>query len=749
MTFSLEWGGGWAGALAAAVVAAAAAWDCRRSAAGRTLLALRLLGASALALAVLQPTVAVGEPRLVKPRLLVFVDNGHPMGASLSAGGRALFRGPSSRLGAALGWLASRRRALEARCEPRFYALSDRGRRLTGWDGLSALKASAAALRPAAALRDVIDDLGPAGPGRPERAWLLSDGNAEADPELERALSELGMPVDVIGVGPSRRERGLAFADLRTPDFAFLHGRVGVEAAVEASALGGRLLELRLLKRGRVDRERWEAVESRRIPLRTDLETVVATFTATAESLGSEAYRVEAAAGSVRSRRDFRVEVIRQKYRIMFLAGRPSPEYANLRELLKSNPNHELVSFVILRNPENPTLVPDDELSLIPFPAHEIFVQTISQFDLFILENFSYQRFRAQIPPAYLESLRGFVAAGGALLVIGGENSFSLGGYRGTPLDELLPVRLSARLPDFIPGRFQAKPSAPGHPLLQVAESAEESRAAWAALPELDGYGQFASVRPGSAVLAVHPGARTESGEPAPVFAIRDYGRGKVMLVSSDSTWRWRLAGALDWRTSGFYARFWTRAVQYLTGSLELSKVKFAPLPDRLPSREPAAFSLRVFDEGFAPAAAAATELRVVWTGPGGRVREAAPRETGPGTYAVELTGLAPGRHRLKAMARYRGKAWGEDEAVFDWAEAPAEAPMDRAWLRRFAQAAGGSASDLSGADAGALLEKLSPVRSQAETVRRRRPAASLWWLAAAAALLLAEWALRRWRGLP
>jgi len=61
-----------------------------------------------------------------------------------------------------------------------------------------------------------------------------------------------------------------------------------------------------------VDRERWEAVESRRIPLRTDLETVVATFTATAESLGSEAYRVEAAAGSVRSRRDFRVEVIRQ-----------------------------------------------------------------------------------------------------------------------------------------------------------------------------------------------------------------------------------------------------------------------------------------------------------------------------------------------------------------------------------------------------------------------------------------------------
>jgi hypothetical protein len=221
------------------------------------------------------------------------------------------------------------------------------------------------------------------------------------------------------------------------------------------------------------------------------------------------------------------------------------------------------------------------------------------------------------------------------------------------------------------------------------------------------------------------------------------------MLVSSDSTWRWRLGGALDWRTAGFYGRFWNRAVQYLTGSLELSKVKFAPLPDRLPSREPAVVSLRVFDDGFAPAAAAATDLQVVWTAPDGRARAAQPRETGPGTYAVELTGLAPGRHRLKASARYRGKPWGEDEVRFDWAQAPPESPMDRKWLRGVAESTGGSFSEMEGSDAAALLEKLSAIRRQPEVTRRRRPWASLWWLAAALALLLCEWALRRWRGLP
>ncbi|MDD5628863.1 MAG: glutamine amidotransferase [Elusimicrobia bacterium] len=373
----------------------------------------------------------------------------------------------------------------------------------------------------------------------------------------------------------------------------------------------------------------------------------------------------------------------------------------------------------------------------------------MGQFDLFILENFSYERFRAQIPLAYLDSLRRFVAGGGALLVIGGENAFSLGGYRGTPLEEVLPVRLSSRVPDFIGGLFRAQPVALRHPLVQLYDTPEQSRAAWEALPELDGYGQFVAARPGAAVLAAHPRARTEDGEPVPIFAIRDYGRGKVMLVSSDSTWRWRLGGALDWRVSGFYGRFWTRAVQYLTGSLELSKVKFAPLPDRLSPREPAVVRLRVFDESFAPAAAASTELRVLWTAPDGQVREAPAKETGPGAYSVELTGLSTGWHRLKAVARCQGKAWGEDEVRFDWVGAAPEAPMDRKWLRRVAEATGGTFTELSAADAGALLEKLSPVRRQSEIVRRRRLWASPWWLAAALALWLCEWAARRWRGWP
>jgi uncharacterized membrane protein len=773
----LEIGGGMAGAALAAAVCAVAIWHLRRSRSGPALLVLRGLAALALAGAALRPTVAWRQPQLVKPRLLVLVDNGHPMaaagggldsrkGAVLGGlGDGVAARDQDTRLAAARSWLLRHRDMLEQRCDLRFYALADRGRRLAGWDGLAALSASAAGFHPAAALRDVADDLGASLP-RAERAWLFSDGNAEPDPELDKAIAEAGLPMDVLGVGPARRAQGVAFAELNAPDFAFLHGRVAVEAALEASAVPGQALDVVLYKQspGAVRKEicsdgtcgisstvgGWLALERKSVPVRSDFEVLAVTFTATAQSLGTEKYRLEAGLAGGRGpavSRAFRVEVIRQKYRIMYLSGRPSAEYSNLREFLKADPNHELVSFVILRNPENPPYVPDQELSLIPFPAEEIFVQTLSQFDLFILENFSYSRFH--LPAAYLHSLKSFVAGGGALLVIGGENAFSLGGYKGTPLEDILPVTLSDRVPDFVPGRFRAKPAAPAHPLVQVYDTIPESHAAWEALPELDGYAHFASVRPGATVLAVHPQARTASGEPAPVFAIREYGRGKVMLVSSDSTWRWRLGAALDWKSGDFYGRFWTRAVQYLTGSLELSKVKFSPLPDRLPPREPAGIALRVFDESFQPAARALTGLSVLWTAPGGAVREAVPREIGPGEYALELTGLAPGTHKLRAWARYRGRPWGEDTVAFEWAKAPPEAPMDRKWLRHAAEAAGGSLIELPDLRAEALLAKLSPVRRQDEVSRRQYPWASLWWLAAAVALFLGEWAGRRWKGWP
>ncbi len=729
MSWTLEAGPWGAAALLAAAAAAACAWRLARGGEPRALRILRALGTAALALALLQPTLARVQASFSKPRLLILLDSGAAMRGRADRG---------TRWEQAVAWLERARPLLERRADVSVELVSDRRRPLGGLDRLAGASPDAAAFAPA----DALAEPGAAAP--PARVWLVSDGAADGA-DAARALAGLGAPVDALGVGPERRERGAAFTSLRTPDFAFLHADVTVETELEASGLAGKPVTVTLSRADDAAPGGWReaAREVRRVD--SDLETFTSSFTAAAERLGAERWRLEARADGVSRARNFSVQVVRQKYRIMYLAGRPSSEYAYLRDFLKSDPNRELVSFVILRNPENPAPATDEELSLIPFPVDDIFRKTLPQFDLFILENFSAARFN--LPPQYLESLKSFVASGGALLIMGGENAFSSGGYKGSPLEELMPVVLSSREPDFVPGLFQFKPVSYEHPMTELFDSPEESRRAWNALPPLDGWGRFASVRPGTQVVAVQPTEKTDDGEPLPVAASRVFGRGKVMLVSTDSTWRWKLGAAADPLAAGVYERFWNRAIQYLTGSLDLSKVKFAPLPDRIPAREPFTTSVRVFDEDFAPAKSADTRLVVTWTPPGGAAREVPARETEPGVYEIDLTGLTPGPQRLRASARVRGRAWGEDELRFNW-EAPTEAPMDRAWLQRAAAAGGGAFFDLSRASPDEVLARLPPPQAQAEVTRRLRPFVSPWWLALAGALLLAEWAWRRRLGL-
>lgn len=728
----------WAAA-AAAAAALAASWPALRRL-PRIVIALRAAAFAALALALVKPALQRVEERYARPRLAVILDAGPSMRAADDRG--------SARLTRAIEWLRARRERLERRAELLLYAGAAGARRLS-WEELDALAPGAEALEPASVLSDA------AGGGLPaERIWLFSDGAFEESEALDGALARLGAPVDAAGIGPRRQPRAVAVSGLRSPDFVFLHGRFEVAAVLEAHQLEGGSVVARLFKDGAVAGEK-------RFPVGLPYEVLHATFSVPAEALGRQRYRLAVtgvpardAEGVVEASRELAVEVIRQKHRIMYLAGRPSFEYSHLRAQLKGDPNHELVSFVILRNPENVSPVADQELSLIPFPATEIFVSNLFQFDLFILENFAYWRFN--LPTAYLENLKRFVAQGGALLVIGGSNAFTKGGYQGTPLEETLPVSLLAEADDFEAGLFKPVVAAPKNPLLQLGADPESTAELWDALPPLDGFSRFTAVRPGASVLLAHPSRTTESGQPLPVVAVREYGRGKVMLVGTDSTWRWKLGGSRDWKIASFYARFWSRAVQYLTGSLELKKVKFSPLPDRLPSREPAVLTLHVFDEHFRPLPGAELDLRIGWRPPapkeatgGAPAAQRVPPyfEREPGVFQIELTDLAEGSHEVRAVARYRGQYWGEDHAVFRWEKASADASLNRKRLKSLADRAGGRYADLDRVELDAWLDALPPIRGRSGVVDR----SALWswsgWLWIVAALLLAEWLIRRRRG--
>ncbi len=717
----LEWG-----AAALFLAALAAGWRFLKPL-PVSIRVLRLSTAAVLAGLLLKPVLSRFEERSIRPRLAVVVDRGPSM--------RAEDDFKRSRLARAVAWLEENREVLERAADVSLFAAAEGARRVD-WEDLRKLEPDNAVLEPSSVFSDLLASGAP-----PQRVWLLSDGAFDAGEALAPALSRLGVPVDALGVGPKRIPRSLVVSQIQSPDFVFIHGRFEASAAVEANRLEGETVRLELRQGERI-------AASRTFSPRKAFEVFHATFSVDASALGTQAYTLRAsvprrgASAALDASRSFRVEVIRQKYRIMYLAGRPSFEYTHLRAQLKGDPNHELVSFVILRNPEDISPVGDNELSLIPFPATEIFVKNLFQFDLFILENFAYDRFN--LPTSYLQNLKSFVAQGGALLIVGGENAFTKGGYRGTPLEETFPVSLLPEQDDFVAELFKPTVAAADHPFLALGDTPQETAALWNSLPPLDGYARFSDVKPGSDVLLAHPTDKTVSGRPQPVLAVREFGRGKVMLVGTDSTWRWKLAGGRDWRLASFYARFWSRAVQYLTGSLELKKVKFSPLPDRMPAREPAVLSLRVFDEHFRAVPGVDVDLKLVWNRPDGSTVSPATYEREPGVFQIELTELAEGVHKVRAIARYRGHVWGEDSVAFRWEGPRGDAPLDRGRLQEISGATQGEFRDLHRAGLDAMLASLPPVRK--ERAVRSRVHAWDWsgWLAIGVLLLLAEWFLRR-----
>jgi len=698
----------------------------------KAVLGVRVLGLIALAWVAARPSLVVSGVRTELPKVAVLVDASRGMASSRE--GRTDFA-------RAVSMVESSRGSLEAFAQPYLYLLGERAVR-SGWGSMAGASPSGP-LDVAQGLADLWREHGET----LAAVWFFSNGVGDRSKDLTAALSRLGCPVYTVGVGSPRQQEPFRVESVRAPEFAFLHLPFPLGIHWSARGLRGTAVRVRVFQGS-------QELAVARLPIEHDFETRTSTLSIVSPALGSQTFSVEfspegtqpiaRAKGFRRQVREFALETVRQKLRILYLAGHPSFEYSALRHYLKSNPNFEMVSFVILRNPENIVPVPESELSLIPFPAQEIFVNTLNQFDLFILEDFSYARF--QLPVAYLGLVRQFVERGGGLLAVGGPSGFSAGGYRGTPLEELLPVEIEDAPSDWVPGTFLAKATNPRHPLLNLEGDAEASARAWSALPAMDGYNRVHSLRPGATALLCHPTEKLPGGGSLPVLASRELGRGRVLLLTSPSTWRWKLLAGLKESIGGWYEAFWQRCIQYLTGSLELSKVRLAPLVESPVAGEAFTLLMHVLDETFSPLSDPGVSVEVKVRAKD-VVRVFGAREVGPGLYQADIPGLAAGAYQIQATARYRGRPWGSDSRSMVVRESAEAQSFNRLLLEDLARRSRGSYCD---------WEAFSPqewLKALPQSGRERRVQAhvSLWASANVLFLLLAlflmEWYLRRRSG--
>jgi uncharacterized membrane protein len=449
--------------------------------------------------------------------------------------------------------------------------------------------------------------------------------------------------------------RDIAVTAVRADEFAFVRTVVRIEAVLRTSGFVGKTLTITLSSDGKPIREQ-------RVTIARDGEATVA-FEVTPPRVGRYVYEIATPvqAGEAVERnnaRPFVVRVIRDKIRVLQVAGQPSWDVRALREMLRSNPNVDLISFFILRTQDDISLVPRDEMSLIPFPTRELFEEELPSFDVIILQNFEYLPYGIG---DYLENLRSYAEGGGGLVMLGGAQSFSSGGYEGTPVAAALPVTLlspwdTSELLDTEPFQPQLTRAGERHPVTALRRVQADNLAAWRQLPELEGVNLIGEPKPNAVVLATHPTLRLPSGRPLPVIVAGSYGDGRSLAVTTDTLWHWGLVAAARPGDNGrAYTAFWEGAIRWLIQDPDLRNLHVDTDATEYAPREPVRATVRLVGLDYQPLARAKVALswrRGADPATAEQVGQGEVTTGDDGRAALDLTGLAPGVYRCAPPPR-------------------------------------------------------------------------------------------------
>jgi uncharacterized membrane protein len=715
---------------------------------GVVLLGLRVLGVLACLLTALQPAIELRQVTRLPNRVALLVDTSRSMEVRPPDGG------PSR---------AERAAALLERAAPRLAAWQQAGHEVDVFGfGETVSPATIASLRePPAAdatrIGEALGDVRTRYAGRDLGAVVvISDGvdtgrigEGPLDAATRQAIEALGAPVHTVGVG-EKSLRDLSVAAVLADQFAFVRTPASIEAVIRQTGLPDRQVEVTLERDGR-------PIASRSVVLRGDRSEEKIAFDWLPDHPGNFVFRISTPvlAGEAltsNNEQSFALKVIRDRIRVLHLSGRPSWDERFVRSMLRRDPNVDLVSFFILRTETDEQPWNRNDLSLIPFPTYEIFEEQLRSFDLVIFQNFNYAPYGVE---PFLPNVRDYVEGGGALAMIGGDLSFTSGGYGATALRDVLPVELPPTPPaptgvsdaDLTTDAFRPKltPEGHTHPVTSLVLDPRENEQRWAKLPPLEGINKVPRARAGATTLLAHPTLKGADGKPAPVLVTADAGKGRALALLTDSAWHWGFLAAGEGDDGRAFQRFWENAIRWLVRDPALTLLRLEL--DRLEYRrnQPIAVRVRAMHADYSPAPDVEVTLAVVSTAaPAGSepARSLHATTDADGEAHVDLGTLPPGAYRLAGRATIDARAVNQEETFVVRASGPElddVAARDKV-LREIAQASGGSYA----------FEELRDVaiRPSREVRVGRQQSVEVWsappLLLIGVSLLALEWALRR-----
>lgn len=209
---------------------------------------------------------------------------------------------------------------------------------------------------------------------------------------------------------------------------------------------------------------------------------------------------------------------VRDRLRVLLVTGKPNQAGRVWRDLLKSDPSVDLVHFTILRPPFKTDYARPEELALIAFPTEELFEEKLTEFDLIIFDQYERQ---GVITQAYLANMSRYVADGGALLIVAGEQFAGPASLARSPLASVLPATPTGVIRT---GSFKPQLTGPGKRHSVTAPLDDTKWGEWMRYIEAEAVA--------GDVLIAGPEGR-------PLLIVDRVDKGRVGMLMSDQIWLW------------------------------------------------------------------------------------------------------------------------------------------------------------------------------------------------------------------
>ncbi len=591
---------------------------------------------------------------------------------------------------------------------------------------------------------------------------LVSDGrvNAGLDPvEVAKNYGLRGITIHTLGVGDPEPPRNAWLVGPPGPKEALCLEQVGFDVTLRAEGLAGERARIEL--QGSRDGGPFQALATASGELPKDGESTKVRVFHSFEDPGDWTLKFTLAGLPEESQLDDNTDlrflrVNDEKIRVLYLEDRPRWEYRYVKNGLKRvDPSIVMQAVMFDASPKFEQEHSKDLPPLRDIPRTE---KELFAFHVVVFGDVSPER----IAPTeegrrrWLEMLVRFVEFGGGVAFLFGDAAMPER-YRGTPVQDLLPVVLEDR--SWVAAN-RPRRDVEWHPLLENATQPHDmlllqrdpafNRRLWEeGLPGFFVHYPVQRGKPGSTVLLRHPTDSNTYGK-RPLLVVGPHPRGSTMFLATDETWRWR-----DPYAEVYMDTFWRNVVRTLAqGRLQRRSDLLELTVDKaqLETGDKVRVQLRVHDSELQPAVAAEQPifLRDTAQKTEKRILRAVPGE--PGLYQASFTMAESGAFSFLVFANQNPADTvlaREDVLVRVPDKEMADSSQDAELLRAVAAASRGG--DAVGryaflADADDLAAEFQNRKSwESREDTRTRPAwDTIWSLLLLLGLLAAEWLLRK-----